>query len=57
MTAPSSTTPASTEARAEPTPVVCDVCRHELARHDELGLRFCQATMRAGLTRGCICRD
>jgi hypothetical protein len=34
----------------------CDVCPHPLAAHDEIGLRFCRATLTGAFTRGCICR-
>jgi hypothetical protein len=35
---------------------VCDVCPHDLERHDTIGRRFCQATLDGALTRGCACR-
>jgi hypothetical protein len=28
-----------------------------VARHDALGLRFCHATLKGAITRGCICRS
>jgi hypothetical protein len=34
----------------------CAVCQHDLARHDAVGLRYCQASEARSLTRGCICR-
>jgi hypothetical protein len=34
----------------------CDVCPHDVAGHDAIGLRFCRATVSGALTRGCICR-
>ncbi|MET0764825.1 MAG: RGCVC family protein [Blastococcus sp.] len=40
-----------------PTPTrVCDVCPHPSESHDAIGARFCQATLHAALSRGCICR-
>lgn len=33
----------------------CAVCEHELADHDAIGRRFCEATQAQALTRGCIC--
>ena len=35
----------------------CAVCPHPVARHDALGLRFCHATLKGAITRGCICRS
>lgn len=35
----------------------CAVCDHQLADHDPIGLRYCQATQAHALPRGCICRD
>ena len=52
MTAPTST-PAPIHVRL---PAVCDVCAHPAAAHDAIGQRFCDATVRGALTRGCICR-
>ena len=34
----------------------CAVCTHDLADHDKVGLRFCQATQAHALPRNCICR-
>lgn len=36
---------------------VCTACPHPVARHDALGLRFCHATARGAISRGCICRS
>lgn len=52
MTAPTST-PSPADARPA---AACDVCAHPAAAHDVIGQRFCDATVRGGLTRGCICR-
>ncbi|HSS38235.1 MAG TPA: RGCVC family protein [Polyangia bacterium] len=30
-------------------------CGHPLAEHDALASRYCQATIRGGLDRGCMC--
>jgi hypothetical protein len=35
----------------------CAVCPHPVARHDAMGLRFCHATLKGAITRGCICRS
>ena len=35
----------------------CAVCSHQLAGHDPIGLRYCQATQDQALPRNCICRD
>ena len=34
---------------------VCAVCPHDLAAHDRISLRFCQATQASAVTRGCVC--
>jgi hypothetical protein len=36
--------------------VLCDSCPHPTAVHDRVARRYCEATMRAALTRRCICR-
>lgn len=36
--------------------VLCDSCPHPTAAHDRIARRYCEATMRAALTRRCICR-
>jgi hypothetical protein len=35
----------------------CAVCPHPVARHDSIGLRFCHATLKGAIARGCICRS
>ena len=35
----------------------CAVCPHPVARHDSMGLRFCHATLKGTIARGCICRS
>jgi hypothetical protein len=35
----------------------CAVCSHQLADHDAIGLRYCQATQAQALRRNCICPD
>jgi len=35
----------------------CAVCSHQLADHDAIGLRYCQATQASALPRNCICRE
>jgi hypothetical protein len=34
----------------------CDACRHPVVDHDAIALRFCRATLRAAIVRGCLCR-
>jgi hypothetical protein len=34
---------------------LCDSCPHPTALHDQVARRYCEATMRAALTRRCIC--
>ena len=34
---------------------LCDVCKHEVARHDRIADRYCNATRTNAMTRGCIC--
>ncbi|WP_419750957.1 RGCVC family protein [Geodermatophilus sp. CPCC 206100] len=36
---------------------MCAVCPHAVARHDSVGLRFCHATLRGSISRGCACRS
>jgi hypothetical protein len=36
---------------------LCAVCDHDLADHDPIGLRYCQATQAQALARKCICRS
>lgn len=33
----------------------CAACRHPLHSHDQIGLRFCAATVDGALSRGCVC--
>ena len=33
----------------------CAVCKHSMAWHDTIGLRFCAATQANALSRHCIC--
>jgi hypothetical protein len=35
----------------------CDVCPHSVAGHDAISSRFCGATLKNALTRGCVCRS
>ena len=34
----------------------CPACPHPVARHDDIGLRFCRATVASALDRACVCR-
>lgn len=33
----------------------CTVCAHDVAKHDSISLRFCEATQGLALSRSCIC--
>jgi hypothetical protein len=35
----------------------CAVCEHDLADHDSISHRYCQATQAHALSRDCICPD
>jgi hypothetical protein len=35
----------------------CAVCDHNLADHDAISHRYCQATQAQALMRKCICRE
>jgi hypothetical protein len=35
----------------------CDVCPHPHADHDAIAARFCSATMKDAISRGCVCRS
>ena len=35
----------------------CDVCPHLQADHDAIAARFCSATGRGAIVRGCVCRS
>jgi hypothetical protein len=48
------TTPLLTEPVAVPM-LTCDVCAHPDSAHDDIGRRYCKATMTSALSRGCIC--
>ena len=36
--------------------VRCQMCPHDIAEHDVVGLRYCDATRTSALTRSCLCR-
>lgn len=36
--------------------VICDACPHPQDLHDAMSLRYCAATIRAALSRGCLCQ-
>jgi hypothetical protein len=46
------TTPTATP---QPVPTLSCECGHLPVEHDRVALRYCQATLAAGLERGCIC--
>ncbi len=33
----------------------CSVCAHPLAAHDQIAVRFCNATVAGQHDRGCVC--
>ena len=33
----------------------CTICNHNLAGHDAISLRYCQATQANALSRNCVC--
>jgi hypothetical protein len=35
----------------------CEVCPHSWGGHDAISSRFCSATLKGALTRGCVCRS
>jgi hypothetical protein len=35
----------------------CDVCPHPRAGHDAIAARFCSATGRGAIARGCVCQS
>jgi hypothetical protein len=45
---------AATSAAVDP---VLDCCGHLESAHDAVAKRFCAATQRGSLTRGCICHS
>jgi hypothetical protein len=40
----------------DPNDEVCHACVHPWADHNAIDVRFCTATVRMGLDRGCVCR-
>lgn len=53
MTTTELLSPDAKEVEGKP---VCASCAHDLAAHDAIGSRYCQATEASVLCRGCICR-
>ena len=45
----------TTPANGDLSPDEVCACGHALAEHDALASRYCQATARGGLDRGCMC--
>ena len=37
--------------------VGCDVCPHTRASHDVIATRFCSATIKNAIARGCACQS
>jgi hypothetical protein len=35
----------------------CDACPHPRAGHDAIAARFCSATARGAIARGCVCQS
>lgn len=48
-------TPATAASPDSPTRLVCAVCAHDWGAHDPIGVRYCSATIAAGLNRACVC--
>lgn len=43
--------------RDSPAPApVCAACGHPEAGHDDVGVRWCRATVTSALDRACVCR-
>ncbi|MBN4926826.1 RGCVC family protein [Hoyosella rhizosphaerae] len=54
--APSTAIDSHSHARAADTHVgECEMCGHPSSDHDEISRRYCLATSRGNLARGCIC--
>jgi hypothetical protein len=50
--------PSSREStRSDSGIAACEVCPHSWAGHDAISSRFCSATLKGALTRGCVCRS
>ncbi|OZM70154.1 hypothetical protein CFN78_26650 [Amycolatopsis antarctica] len=46
----------TTQPVTEPTSLDgCTACSHVRDDHDQIGLRFCSATLAGNLARGCVC--
>ena len=47
--------PSTATSPGSPTRLVCAVCAHDWGAHDPIGVRYCSATVAAGLKRACVC--
>jgi hypothetical protein len=57
MTTPMNVLPETTEhSPSTDDAQLCAACGHPSANHDATGTRYCAATQKSALTRGCICR-
>ncbi|WP_250556751.1 RGCVC family protein [Pseudonocardia lacus] len=50
-------TPSTALSPTTHTHLACSACAHDWGAHDPIGVRFCSATITAGLDRGCVCVD
>jgi hypothetical protein len=48
-------TEAPTAHPGDQTGATCAACPHPESAHDEIGLRYCAATVAGGWHRGCVC--
>jgi len=44
------------DSAEQPLPADLCACGHPYSRHDPISIRYCDATVTAGLNRGCVCR-
>jgi hypothetical protein len=45
------------QPRSAQSPTTCGCCSHAWTAHDATAQRYCNATLAAALSRGCICRN
>ncbi|MBS2965874.1 RGCVC family protein [Actinocrinis puniceicyclus] len=44
------------DGAGQPSPAGLCTCGHPYDQHDPISIRYCDATVTGGLSRGCICR-
>jgi hypothetical protein len=47
--------PAAEPGTDDQTHLTCAVCPHAWDAHDQIGIRYCSATVAGRLHRGCVC--